>query len=62
MTVELLSRPSGQEVQMGSCPRDAGDMYRRRGEIGNIWECAQCGLTTHGEPLDATSIWEGIAA
>jgi hypothetical protein len=59
MTVEVSIRP---EVQMGTCPRDAGDMFQRRGEIGNVWVCGQCGLTTHGDPLDTASILEGFAA
>jgi hypothetical protein len=59
MTSEVLIRT---EVQLGTCPRDAGDMFRRSGEIGNVWVCGKCGLTTHGDPLDRASLWEGTPA
>jgi hypothetical protein len=62
MTTDLMSRSSVQEVQLGTCPRDAGDMFHREGEIGNLWVCGKCGLTTHGDPLDVTSLWEGSPA
>lgn len=62
MAPELLSRTGGQEVQLGTCPRDAGDMFRIKGGVGNNWVCGRCGLTTHGDPLDRTSTWEGTPA
>ena len=57
MTTEFLIRAEVRpevrpEVQLGICPRDGGDMFRRPAETGNVWICGHCGLVTHGDPAN----------
>ena len=59
MDSEVVRRP---EVQLGTCPRDGGDMFRQYDENSEQWVCGQCGLITHGDPTAKGSLWEAAAA
>ena len=50
------------EVQLGTCPRDGGDMFRQYAQAPHTWVCGQCGLITHGDPREESSVWDAIAA
>lgn len=58
MDPQIVRRP---EVQLGSCPRDGGDMFRQFSESSEQWICGQCGLIAHGDPAADGSLWEAAA-
>ena len=59
MATDTMIRP---EVQLGTCPRDGGDMFRQFDEAPHTWVCGRCGLITHGDPRDEAALWDAVAS